>query len=940
VTSKPSRLRRALRRCAAGLAVVLLLVGLGTWWAHQHLTRLIVGSFHRTYPDLEMTAKAAALTGTGELNMKNVRIRARADGSDVLSVPSAKVRFSWSGIRTHYIQEITVEKPRITVSDKLLAAIPASKDSPGGDAPWRIGRIAINGGAARVNLASFPDTRFGFHLELTEGGDINELSLTGLSMRTRADKAEVFALPGFRVRASMDDLRQQKLREVVLLAPRLTITDQLLASFPSKASTPANPAPASTPAEPQWTVDALRLEGGHATIDLAAWPRTDFTVAAEVREKQPIGGTPGELTLSAVSVRSRKDNAELLNIASAKARVTLEGLQARKLGELTIESPHISVTESLLALFAGKASEPAAPQALPASTPATAASTPPAPSTPETPWTVGRVHLTGGKANVDLPGAPLVQLGFAGEMGDDLLPPRERDELQAAVDFTDIAVQARGARLEPFLRIPALRTKLRLPEIQRERRVAWVEVDGFDFRFNKVFRDFIESIQPSSTPAPAASTAAAPAPAKSTGPYTLGELIVTNGEIHLDDLGIGVPSIGCHVNTSFRNLRLAPDAGEGGQELQTIELSRLALTSPLDPFVSVLTLDTVFIRFTLAGIWQREIEEIAIVRPRLDIGPDLFWYVDRVQKKDDAAAAPAIAPRAEESGLDWKIHRFSATAGQLFLALEGHSEVALPMPFESHAENLNFKKLSDLRLKLVIDMPVQDYDYPGYELALKQVGGRVEFSLPPAQGANNVVNTLRLREVRWKQFTGRDFFLDVTYDEKGIYGNLGGKSYGGLLRGQFNFLISDDSQWNGWMSGSHVDLKPVTDALVPEKFSLTGPANFSLTVAARGSSIDQLMGDFKATQPGQLRIGKIDDLIKELPGDWSGVKRGLSRISLEALRDFAYDTGHGDFRFQGLNGALHLDFRGPTGGRKIEVNFHDGPEPPVRKGRRVATRQP
>jgi hypothetical protein len=89
-----------------------------------------------------------------------------------------------------------------------------------------------------------------------------------------------------------------------------------------------------------------------------------------------------------------------------------------------------------------------------------------------------------------------------------------------------------------------------------------------------------------------------------------------------------------------------------------------------------------------------------------------------------------------------------------------------------------------------------------------------------------------------------------------------------------------------------------------------------------------------------LRIGKIDDLIKELPGDWSGVKRGLSRISLEALRDFAYDTGHGDFRFQGLNGALHLDFRGPTGGRKIEVNFHDGPEPPVRKGRRVATRQP
>jgi hypothetical protein len=916
-----------LRRCAIGLAVVLLLVGLGTWWAHRHLTRLIVGSFNRTYPELEMTAKAAALTGTGELNMKNVRIRARRDGSEVLSVPSAMVRFSWAGIRAHYIQEITVENPRITVTDTLLNSLPAQTEEPDDGAPWNIGRIAIKGGKARVAIAKLPEMRFGFQLELTEGTGTNEIALNNLSVRTQSDGTEVLRLPELKVRASVEDLRQQRIREVVLAAPRIAVTDQLLASF--SQSTPASATAASAPAKSSWTIDAARLEGGRATLDLAAWPRAEFTFAAQLREKQPIGGTPIEFTVADVTVRLREGGTpEALTIASVQAKATLEGLQARKLGEITIDSPQIAVTQPLLAVFSRENAD------LSAQTPAMAS-----PLQPEKPWTVTRLNLTRGKASVDLPGAPLVQLGFAGEMGDDLLPPRERDEMQAGMEFTGISVQARGARLEPFLRVPAVRMKLRLPEVQRERRIAWVQVDGFNFRFNKIFRDLIESGQKPALPAPAPGTASAPAPApaKPSRPFSFGELLVTNGEIHLDDLGLGIPSIGCHVNTSFRNLTLAPDAGEGGQELQTIELSRLALTSPLDPFVSVLTLDTVFIRFTLAGIWRREIEEIAIVRPRLDIGPDLFWYVDRVQKND--TAPPSGAPQPAESGMDWQIHKFSATAGQLFLALEGHSEVALPMPFESHAENLNFKKLSDLRLKLTIDMPVQDYDYPGYELTLKQVGGRVEFSLPPAQGANNVVNTLRLGEVQWKQFRGREFFLDVTYDEKGIYGNLGGKSYGGQVRGQFNFLIENDSPWNGWMSGSRIDLKPITDALAPEKFSLTGPANFRLTVAARGSSIDQLVGDFTANKGGQLRIGKIDDLIKELPGDWSGVKRGLSRISLEALRDFAYDTAHGDFRFHGLTGALHLDLRGPSGGRKIEVNFHDGPEPP-KKNRRVAARAP
>ena len=902
---KPRRFTRILRWCAVGALLVLLAGAGATWWAHRHLARLIVASFQRTFPGLEMSAKKVVLSGTGDLELRSVQVRARSDGSEVLKIPAAKIRFSWREMRAHFIREVVIENPRVRLGDALLAALPAGGGGGGGGeaVPWRIGHLAIKGGGGRVDLAAFPSAAFGFDVEFSEGAGTNEVQLARLTVRSRADGAEMLALPVVKVRASVADLRGQRIREVLVDAPRVAVTDGLLALLPAKSGADS--------AAPAWTVGHVAVERGHADIDLAALPRIDFGFAAELKEKQPVGGTPLELALSAVRVRLRKDDAEALAIPAIKMRAALEGLRAHKVREITVTEPRLFVTDALLTAFSSTPSgEPAAPEAA---------------------WTLDRLALDGGRATVDLAGAPLVEFGFAAQAGDDLLPPREPGELQAAVEFTDLAVRARGAALEPFLRVPAIRAKLRLPEVQREHRVAWVQVERFDFRYGKIFRELIAS---GAKPAlPAAEKAA---PAKPSRPFSIGELLVTDGAIHLDDLGLGIPSVDCRVNTAFRNFALAPDAGEGGRELQTIELSRLALTSPLDPFVSVLSLDTLFVRFTLAGLWQREVEEVAIIHPRLEIGPDLFWYIDRVQK--NAGAAPDAAPPVADPGPAWRIKKFDATSGELFLALEGHSALALPMPFESHAEHLNFRELSDLRLKLSIEMPEQNYDYPGYELTLHGVAGRLEFSLPPARGANNVVNTLRLREVRWKQFRGSDCFLDVTYDEHGIYGNLGGKGYGGGLRGQFNFLLGPGSPWNGWVAGTRIDLKPITDALAPEKFSLTGPADFRLTVAARATDIEKVSGDFSAKRAGKMRIGKIDDIIKELPGDWSGVKRGLSRISLETLRDFTYDTAHGDFQFHGRAGALHLDLRGPGGARQIEFDFHDAPPP--RPGGRVAAQQP
>jgi len=902
------RLRRALRFCLLGTLAVTLLVAVGTWWAHRHLTRLTVEAVNRAFPELHLSAKAVAFTSAGELELQSVRLRVRRDGSTAVLVPAAHVRFSWRELRQQFIREIVIDQPRVRVSDALLAVFnkqTVAASGSGSSAAWRVGKLTVNGGDVRAESATLPSMRFGFGVQMSESATIgNQITITGLRVRAPGGDTDALTVSSLKINASPEDLRRGKIRELLMDTPQLYLTDQLLSLLPATESKGA--------ATPAWSCDRLSVRWGKVRLDLAAWPEAEFDFAVQAERVAAEGGGAFELSLAAFRARLREEEAPTLSIAGVRVTGSLAGLARGAIQEIAVDDPQINVTDRLLAWR--PPTKPAAPS--------------PASAGP-LPWKVDRLAIKRGRARIDLAGAPIAEFGFGARLQNAALADDGAGELQS-VEVLDLALRTRRDGVEPFLRVPAIRAEFRLPELVQQRRLARLRIEHLEFRYNTAFREMIAS---GAKPAPVEKSSVV---GTRSPPVTIGELRLADGRVYLDDLGLGIPGIEARLETAFRELALEPGGGKGGQELQTIELSQIALRSPLDPFFTVLDLDTIFVRFTLAGIWQREIQEVAIVRPTLAIGPDLFWYIDRVQQNQ--SAPPAIAPVVVDDGPPWSIRRFSAKSGQLVLALEGQAKLALPMPFESHAENLNFRRLSDLRLKLQIDMPEQDYDYPGYELALRGVSGRIEFSLPPAQGSNNIVNTLRLHGVQWKNFRGRDVFLDVTYDERGVYGNLTGKGYAGIVRGQFNFLLTPESDWNGWVSGTHIDLKPITAALAPEKFSLSSPADFRLTVSARAKEILNVKGDFKARAAGEMRIGKLDEFIRDLPGDWSGVKRGLSRISLETLRDFAYDTAHGDFSFTGLIGAMHLDLRGPGGSRKIEMNFHDASSPA--KPSRVATRQP
>ena len=286
------------------------------------------------------------------------------------------------------------------------------------------------------------------------------------------------------------------------------------------------------------------------------------------------------------------------------------------------------------------------------------------------------------------------------------------------------------------------------------------------------------------------------------------------------------------------------------------------------------------------------------------------------QKQPGGPAIPA------SPGPHWIVRKLGADLGQIILANGGKSSVALPMRFSWSATNLDFSNLDDLQLKLKLDIPESDYIFPDYQLAMRKLFGKIEFGLPPEKHSDNLVHTLQAAEIRWRQFIGKRFFVSVTYDKAGIYGQVGGAAYGGYLNGGFSFFSQNDSPWTGWMSGTKVDLRGVTDVMAPKNIQMTGPADFKLEVNGLNHEIQRVLGSFTIPQAGKLKVTKLDEVMSQLPHGWTLLKSSLTRIGLETLRDFDYRDGSGSFWFTNDRGEMKLSLRGPGGSRNFNAVLH------------------
>lgn len=368
------------------------------------------------------------------------------------------------------------------------------------------------------------------------------------------------------------------------------------------------------------------------------------------------------------------------------------------------------------------------------------------------------------------------------------------------------------------------------------------------------------------------------------------------------------------INTTLRNLTPAELTNTLGATRQEVEISDLVIPSPNDPFTRVMSLRSVFLKFTLAGILSKELEDVTVLHPVLYIGEDLFAYMEAAKKRM-AAGSDTPAP-------GWRIGRFDVKFGSVVIGSGGRTQYGLPLNFRTTAENVSLDDLASLTLRGSLEIPAQEYGFPAYQIEISTDPGSLQFSYPPEKAMSNVVGTVRIKNLRWRQFRGSNSWITATFDREGINGLFGGKLYGGTIAGGFSFFFDDKSPWIGWLSGTRVDLEKLTDIMAPHNFRMTGPLDFTGQVNAESKDIRRVKGRIETKAPGRMEIGKIDDLLARIPPTWSNLKRDSLRVALEAIRDFDYEKGSGDFWFTDGQGIFDLKLQGPLGSRTFQTVLH------------------
>ncbi len=659
--------------------------------------------------------------------------------------------------------------------------------------------------------------------------------------------------------------------------------------------------------------DKVSVKSGRATVRLSPAETISFEIEAD-QAVDTQGDSPGateKITVRNVVVKSNEARDDgTIDLIAATIRRNRNG--GGRIDELRIVNPKLTVSggmlRSIMRLATGapavREDDAEAEQLSPV-------------------WTIGEISIEGADVSVrDFgDGAPIIRAEFDYHDSDIRFGgepiPREK-EIQRVIALRNVNAAAAFERQEPFFRAQQIELKFTTEGLERRKEIDQVLLDGLSMEFGREFRSLLSATKEEN---------AAPAPTESAGekpekPWLIRKLEIAEGQVVLADLGDPIPDIQFDAASTLENIYLTGDPSYGDENLRTVELANITIHSPLDPFVPVANLHSIFIRFSIAGLLQKNISEVVVLSPMIFIGPDLFWYVDALKSEDEEMSSQSGKEEADQEAAEWTIDAFEVASGKLVVASGGEARLTLPIGFSSRAENIRFSNLSELQLKMNFLVPESDYRFPSYKLEFEDFGGNIEFGLPPDSGANNLVQTLRAVGMKWRQFDAANLWLSVTYDQNGIYGSFGGAAYRGYLSGSFTVFLQAASPWTGWVSATNLSLEEITRIVTPQTLSISGPGSVVVEVNGRTRLIERVRGTIVASEPGEFRIGKLDDLIRKIPSSWTTLKQSVTRIGLETLRDFQYETCNGEFWYAGDLGEIKLRLAGPTGSRNFHVELH------------------
>jgi hypothetical protein len=642
-----------------------------------------------------------------------------------------------------------------------------------------------------------------------------------------------------------------------------------------------------------------------------------------------------ELWCSDVTLTSRGVKTPILQAEEAFLKFDLRELSAGRLASLHITRPIIRVAAGAPAEVTTTNSPPAA-----------ARSPGQKPATDGWPFDIGHLEIEDGRFELRSAGArvPDVKLEFS--LNTSEFSFRRLSPKNTATHYLVL----KRARIfppdneRPLIEVPAATIGFVPIELLNDRTIAFVGIATPTIETGAAMERMLAGddepgTQPGATPNVAALNHATGGTDERR--WTISDLDIRGAKVRMRDLAMGLPEVDFDFSARLQDVPLESGGGweqvRGATTSRTVVLDNIMIPSPFDALTPVFELGRVTFEFKPIYLLRESlIDSIKIERPKVYIGEDLFWYFDKAAKQDAEAAAvaagvalpsstsatgtTATAPAPEKNA--WRVRRLDIVDGELYLATGGQVRGRQPFTFSTHQENLRLDNLGALRAELELKIQPSDYDFSNYELRIKGLQGDLKFGYPPEKAENNAVQKLEAAQVKWRQFTGKEFWVSVTYDVNGITAETGGEVCGGYFTGAANFFLRNEWPWVAWVNVNDVDLRQFTDVFTRDIVRVNGRADGSLYLNATNTVFQRILGNLKTRGGGELNIEKLNELLKGIGPDWPKLNASLTTIGVETLRDFSFREASGDFWFAGEEGRLDLNFMGADGSRKFEAIIH------------------
>ncbi len=420
---------------------------------------------------------------------------------------------------------------------------------------WLAGNLArvVAWGVARA----LPE--FSLQLGDAELVGFHRIEFSNVALTDRSQKKPALSIGSVAVDYSITGLWHRRIARVELEHPRLALDDQVLEKFSGSLDAPSS-------SDENWRVQQFSIRGGAGVVDLRAQPRISFEFAGEFTDSP---AAKQRVALKKIRVTNPQP---LLEASTASLIFTLDDLAKHRLPELTLAAPSVHLQPALLAAFS-------------------ASSTAGSPNEPG--WQVGKLKINDGELFVEgfSAAVPLASAKFSFETTD--LGWGGASEKLHTAQIWDV----RGAPLfdphHPFLLLDSLTIQFSNAGLARSE-LAQVEATGLWIGLGRNLRTFASA----PTPATVGLTNGA------ASPWKVRDFSIASGYVGVSDLGLEIPDLGFYVRTTLHDVALSGDDRFASTQLQTVELSNIAIHSPLDPFVPVLNFPTIFVRFSLARLLQ------------------------------------------------------------------------------------------------------------------------------------------------------------------------------------------------------------------------------------------------------------------------------------------------------------------------------------------------